>query len=159
MKLTKLFSIECIESITDCDGMPAVIRQLIGGLVKANRIDPQSAPPLIDELDSRERLVTSALGKGFAFPHLRTRMVDQFTGAIGVAANGLHLDSLDGLPTKLILLVLSPWDQREVHLGILSRLVHMVDDKVVTLRMHHEFCDQDIWNYLHDIDALRESNK
>ena len=46
-----------------------------------------------------------------------------------MASGGVDFESLDGLPTRLILLVLSPIGQREQHAAILGRLARLLRDR------------------------------
>ena len=50
--------------------------------------------------------------RGLALPHIASRAVRRFVGAIGVAPSGIDFRSMDGELTQLVLLVLSPFEQR-----------------------------------------------
>jgi mannitol/fructose-specific phosphotransferase system IIA component (Ntr-type) len=155
--LTDMFERSCLENIASCVDKSSVVDQLVKSIARANRIESKHVRPIIDELIERERFTTSAVGKGLAFPHIRSRRVSKFTGAVGIAPTGIDLQSLDKRPTKLVFLILSPWDEREMHLRLLSRLVSLTQDKSVHLRMDHELCPQDIWQYFQDLDERFES--
>jgi PTS system fructose-specific IIC component len=71
------------------------------------------------------------MGKGMAFPHLRTAVVGGCTGAIGVSTTGIEFGSLDGLPTRVVILVLSPLDSRVEHFQILGRLAKLLGDRTI----------------------------
>jgi len=79
----------------------------------------------------RERLGTTGLGRGIALPHWRSSELEDFAGLIGVAREGIDFEALDGLPTRLVILVLSPFGQRERHLAILGRLATLLSDRTL----------------------------
>jgi mannitol/fructose-specific phosphotransferase system IIA component (Ntr-type) len=132
--------------------MQSVIHQLVQALCQQGRLDARHADRVIDEFLQRERLMTSALGRGFALPHIRSRLVSEFLGAIGIAPGGIDLASRDGKPTKLVVLIISPWEERERHLGLLSRVVNLTQDK--TARLHWESANSltKTWQHLADLD-------
>ena len=120
--------------------------------MREERIDRAHAEEIISGLMERERYGSSAIGKGLAFPHLRTRSVDHFVGAIGVAPEGIPFGSLDQQPTHFVFLTLSPWDEREEHVLLLSRLVSLMGDKAITLQLREGMRPQQVYEYLSDLD-------
>ena len=52
----------------------------------------------------REQLASTGLGNGVAFPHLRRQELNEFVGLIGVAAEGVDFNSLDGRPARIVIL-------------------------------------------------------
>ncbi|MEZ6060984.1 MAG: PTS sugar transporter subunit IIA [Planctomycetaceae bacterium] len=152
LSLTDVFHENCIEIIRPATGKSSAISLLIQILAREQRIDRIHAEKLVRDLIERERHTSSAIGRGLAFPHLRTRDVTHFAGAIGVAPDGIHFGSLDGEPTKLVFLTLSPWDDREQHQQLLSRLVSLMKDKAVNMRLNHQMQPRDIYAYLTDLD-------
>lgn len=83
---------------------------------------------------------------------LRTIEVQRFVGAIGVAPEGIHFESLDHEPTKIVFLTLSPLTSRRKHLNLLSRLVCFMRDKVMNMQMNHPIKPHEIYQYLRDLD-------
>ena len=79
----------------------------------------------------REQLASTGLGNGLAFPHLRRRELSEFVGLIGVAAEGVDFNSLDGCPARIVVMILSPIDQTERHLDILGHLSKLVSDRTL----------------------------
>ena len=160
LPLTSVFRPNCIELIRPATGKSSAISLLIQTLAREERLDRQHAEKIICQLIEREPHSSSAIGKGLAFPHLRTHDVDHFVGAIGVAPEGMNFGSRDQQPTKLVFLTLTPWEHREEHVNLLSRLVRLMQDKVVTMRLNHQIRPQDVYQYLTDLDEqTRMSNR
>ncbi len=112
-------------------GKGEVLAFMVEALAAKGRLSNELVPAVTAALTRRERLGTTGLGHGFALPHLRRREVTEFTGLIGVAAAGIDFGSLDGLPTRVVILVLSPFERRAQHVEILGRLATIFSDKTL----------------------------
>ncbi|WP_339908365.1 PTS sugar transporter subunit IIA [Symmachiella dynata] len=152
LDLTSVFRPNCIEMIRSASGKSSVISRLVQTLVCEERVERVHAEEIINGLLERERHGTSAIGKGLAFPHLRTQNVTNFVGAIGVAPDGINFSALDSGLTKLVFLTLSPRDGREQHITLLSRLVALMQSKAVNMQLHHQIRPSDVYDYLTDLD-------
>jgi PTS system fructose-specific IIA component/PTS system nitrogen regulatory IIA component len=129
--LTSVFSADCVQTLAPDADKNSVLRQLVGSLVAAHKVSCEHGETVIAALAEREQLGTTGLGKGIAIPHLRTDAVDECVGAIGVAPEGIDFKSLDGSPTRLVFLVLSPSDRQQEHVAILSRLARLFCDRTL----------------------------
>lgn len=149
--LTDVFTPDCVETLPASTSKSDLIRKLVQSLVQQNRLQAQHAQRVVDQLLEHESYGSSAIGKGLAFPHLRTSKVEQFVGAIGIASEGICLDALDQQPTKLVFLMLSPIESRNRHMDLLSRLVCLMKDTVIRVQLSH-LLHADIYQYLRDLD-------
>ena len=130
-----------------------VIAQLMRLLVRQNRIDDSHAQTIIQQLLQRERFGSSAIGKELAIPHARIRDLGEFVGAVGIAIGGMEFDSMDRKPTKLIFLTLAPFDDRDRHVQLLSRLANLTKDKRLAMHLLHAINTDDLYELLADIDG------
>ncbi len=153
LRLTQVFTVNCIELIDSSSNKSSIIRQLVYSLVSENRIAPRSAEKLAGQMLKRERYGSSGIGRGLAFPHLRTTEVEEFVGAIGIAPHGVNFEAIDRELTKLVFLTISPIKSREKHIELLSRLVSLMKDKAVNMHLHHAIKPEDIYQYLADLDG------
>jgi PTS system nitrogen regulatory IIA component len=98
-----------------------VLKQLIEPILEQRIIIDGDA--FLAKLMQREELVSTAVGGGIALPHLRYPRDNPPRGpflTIGVCPEGTDFGSLDGLPTRLFILVCA--DRESVHLRIMARL-------------------------------------
>ncbi len=109
----------------------AVLTFMVESLAAKGRLSRALVPTVTAALTRREQLGTTGLGHGLALPHLRLREVAEFTGLIGVAATGIDFGSLDGLPTRVVILVISPFERRAQHVEILGRIATLFSDKTL----------------------------
>lgn len=77
---------------------------------------------LLDLLAMRERLGSTAIGKGVALPHARSFTVCRPQLLVARSRRGIEWDAPDGLPVTLLLLSLTPgeWSE-EAHHAFLGR--------------------------------------
>ncbi|NOY76106.1 MAG: PTS sugar transporter subunit IIA [Kiritimatiellaeota bacterium] len=71
---------------------------------------------------AREAIVSTGLGAGTAFPHVKIPSVPEFFVTLGVFPNGVEWDSLDGGPVRIVFLIGGPEEKQQRYLGILSKL-------------------------------------
>jgi mannitol/fructose-specific phosphotransferase system IIA component (Ntr-type) len=70
----------------------------------------------------REKLSTTGLGKGIAFPHCRSESVDEVMVVCGVLENAIDWNAFDKIPVNLLFLIVSPNDKPELHLEALKAI-------------------------------------
>jgi PTS system fructose-specific IIA component/PTS system nitrogen regulatory IIA component len=143
-----VFSTDCVQTLASDADKDSVLRQLVGSLVAAGKVACEHGEALVEALAEREQLGTTGLGKGIAIPHLRTDSVDASVGAIGVAPEGIDFDSLDGSPTRLVFLLLSPSDRRQEHVAILRRLARLFCDRTLQYWVQIPRTAQDLFAFL-----------
>jgi len=127
----QIFSPECILTISSREDKAFVLTSLVELLARKGRLPRQNVDGIVSGLLERERLGTTGLGKGLALPHLRSRALREIIAAVGVAPAGVDFKSLDRAPTRLIVLVLSPFEEREKHLEVMGRLATLLSDKTL----------------------------
>jgi len=103
----------------------AILTQLATHVWQSGAV--RAAEPLLDLLRLRERLGTTAIGKGVALPNARSLTVNRPTLLVGRSRRGVEWDAPDGQPVSLMLLVLSPgeWSE-EAHHSFLARAAGVV---------------------------------
>ncbi|MCZ7581920.1 MAG: cation:proton antiporter [Deltaproteobacteria bacterium] len=67
----------------------------------------------------RERTMSTAVGLGLAIPHARWPGLKNTVAAVGISDRGYDADAPDGVPVRLILLVLSPAGDDDQQLDLL----------------------------------------
>jgi PTS system nitrogen regulatory IIA component len=77
---------------------------------------------LLGALEERERLASTAIGDGIAIPHGKLATVDRVVGALGRSTTGIGFDAIDGKPTHLVFMLVTPADAAGMHLQALARL-------------------------------------
>ncbi len=81
---------------------------------------------LARRLLERERLGCTGLGSGVAIPHCKLGEVKDIVLAIGTSQAGIDFHAADGVPVRLIFLILSPGDKPALHLQALARISRLL---------------------------------
>jgi mannitol/fructose-specific phosphotransferase system IIA component (Ntr-type)/CBS domain-containing protein len=79
---------------------------------------------IIKAVNEREKLGSTSFGRGFAFPHARTDMVDDLHIAFGIAKKGILDQSPDCVPLIVVCLILTPHNISKLYLQALSGLAN-----------------------------------
>ena len=84
---------------------------------------------VFDSLLARERLGSTALGKGVAMPHGRIKGLKESVIAIISVDTPVAFDAPDGQAVSLMVFLLVPEHATQQHLEILSELAELLSDK------------------------------
>lgn len=76
----------------------------------------------------REASMSTGLQHGVAIPHGRTDAVDHLVCAVGIKRDGLDFEALDGQPSTIFILTLSPADKPAPHVQFMSAVSQALDD-------------------------------
>ena len=90
---------------------------------------------LLEALDERERLNSTALGEGVAIPHGKLPGLRRVFAAFGRSPAGVDFQSLDGKPTHLFFLLVAPEDSAGAHLKALARISRLLKDDAFRARL------------------------
>ncbi|MCO6504567.1 MAG: PTS IIA-like nitrogen regulatory protein PtsN [Snodgrassella sp.] len=90
---------------------------------------PQEA--VFECLFAREKLGSTALGKGVAIPHGRTNVVKEAIGAFFRLYTPIAFDAPDEQPVNIIFILLVPENASTQHLNVLSDLAGKFSQKAV----------------------------
>src|SRR5262249_45471225 len=82
----------------------------------------KDAADVVRRLEERERLGSTSLGGGIAIPHLKMSGSAEPAVAVASFPEGVDFGAPDGLPVRLIFLVIPPADSPAPHLQILARI-------------------------------------
>lgn len=100
-----------------------VAMRLIDALVDAGRLAPELRNAAFADVNAREVLGgCTALANGVAIPHCRFAALDDIRVAIGVHPDGVDCGAIDGLPSRIFVLVLSSPKQPKAHIRFLSEI-------------------------------------
>ncbi|HQC42137.1 MAG TPA: PTS sugar transporter subunit IIA [Verrucomicrobiota bacterium] len=105
-----------------------VLKELVA-LIGDIKDIPGAATKLLDALREREKLCSTGVGDGVAFPHCRHALVGLVKTPVvvfGRHENGVAYGAVDSAPAKLFFLVVAP--SVSIHLQILARLGRMSRD-------------------------------
>jgi len=111
---------KCIIMDLSADTKEGVICELIDAL-DAQHLLIDRNQCTIDVLD-RENVVSTCLQNGIALPHGRSEGVNRLVAAVGISKTGYCFDSLDGAPSKVFVLCISPKNADGPHIEFIASI-------------------------------------
>mgnify|MGYP004000574887 FL=1 len=78
-----------------------------------------------DLILKREKLCSTALDNFIAIPHAKVPGIDKTYISLGISNNGIDFGSIDGLKTKILILILHPEETGNSHLEILKSVSNL----------------------------------
>jgi PTS system fructose-specific IIA component/PTS system nitrogen regulatory IIA component len=128
MKFADFIQVGAIKADVASDDKEGVIRELVESLVNAGVIKSDDLEGILRAIMKREELGSTGIGKGIAVPHTKHPSVTKLVGTVGVSADGVDFNSLDGEKVQLLFLLISPPDRPGDHLRALENISRQLRD-------------------------------
>lgn len=152
MKFGDFVCVEAIRAELSAEDKEGVIQELVGSLVEANQIAPEDKESICKAIMKREELGSTGIGRGVAVPHTKHPSVDRLVGTVGVSAEGVDFDSLDGEKVQLFFLLISPPDRPGDHLRALENISRQLRDDTFCRFLKQSKTADDIQQLLEEAD-------
>ncbi|MDF7797925.1 PTS sugar transporter subunit IIA [Pontiellaceae bacterium B1224] len=111
------------------------IRQLVAFMMKTHRVEHISQEELYQSVVAREQDMSTAMGRNIAIPHGHIEKGPSIQGVMAICREGIEFDAPDNEPVKVIMLIITPKDKKDLHLKVLSSLSSMVSDQAIRERL------------------------
>ncbi len=152
MKFADFISSEAIRPDLTSDDKDTVIRELTAALVESGDIPEDELESIIKAIMKREELGSTGIGRGIAVPHSKHPSVERLVGTVGVSADGVDFNSLDGEKVQLFFLLISPPDRPGDHLRALENISRQLRDETFCRFLKQSKTSDDIWELLEEAD-------
>jgi len=86
---------------------------------------------------TREKLASTALGKGVAIPHCRTDEVSKTICVCGFLESPVEWNSPDGKPIDIVFLVITPKDKPQEYLQTVRSIILTLKDLSLEGELNH----------------------
>lgn len=100
-----------------------ILEELVSPLVETTGIDQEI---LVKVLIERERLGSTGIGGGVGIPHGKLVDLKSITLGVGISRRGVDFESMDGKPTHIFFLLLTPENSTGLHLKLLARVSRLL---------------------------------
>lgn len=127
MKIEDILPEELVVPDLEARSKSDVLEELAGRV--ATQYPELNRSRLVQALEDRERLNSTALGDGVAIPHGKLPGIRRVFAAFGRSRAGVDFQSLDGKPTHLFFLLVAPEDSAGAHLKALARISRLLKDQ------------------------------
>ncbi len=120
MKLNKVLNQDVIALDLDGETKQEVIEQLLDTLVRTGKVSNRETA--LQDLLEREKKMSTGIQHGVAIPHAKTKAVKGLAACIGIHREGVDFDALDGEPSRIFVMTLSPVDRTGPHVQFLAEI-------------------------------------
>ncbi|MEI8214166.1 MAG: PTS sugar transporter subunit IIA [Planctomycetota bacterium] len=152
MKFSVFISPKAIRSELTSSTKEGVIAELVDALVSAGDIKAADKDDIVKAILKREELGSTGIGRGVAVPHTKHASVEKLIGTVGVSAEGLDFESLDGQKASLFFLLVSPPDRPGDHLRALENISRQLRDDQFCRFLRQSKTADDILQLLEEAD-------
>lgn len=152
MKFADFVNVDAIRANLANDDKESVLRELVASLVKAGAIKEDEQDSIVKAIMKREELGSTGIGRGVAVPHTKHPSVDRLIGTVGVSADGVDFNSLDGEKVQLLFLLISPPDRPGDHLRALENISRQLRDDTFCRFLKQSKTSEDIQQLLEEAD-------
>lgn len=152
-RLVEFLSEEFIKVDLEADDKWDAIRQLTNFLIRTHRVEHMNEEELYDSIILREKDMSTAIGEGIAIPHGYVKSGPAIQGVMGICRKGIDFNASDGEPVRLILLITTPDDKRDMHLKVLSSLSRMMSNSIIRNRLLSALNPEDAMEVIESEDA------
>jgi PTS system nitrogen regulatory IIA component len=90
---------------------------------------------LVRVLLDRERLGSTGIGGGIGIPHGKIPGIDRLFLGFGLSRQGIDFESLDGGPTRIFFLLVTPESSAGLHLKVLARISRLLKNEAFKERL------------------------
>lgn len=123
-----------------------VLQDFVARLKERALITDEEA--ILKELLERESLCSTGLEKGLAVPHTLTDQVNEPLLALAIIKEGVTYESVDQMPTYVLLLILGSKENPGIQLKILAHVCRLVKETEFVEKLKNAKAVQDVFAIL-----------
>jgi mannitol/fructose-specific phosphotransferase system IIA component (Ntr-type) len=157
MRLHELFAAEdVLVGFAPADKW-AAIRELVAHLVRRGRLQASQEAAVVEAVLAREKSMSTGMEHGVAIPHAAVEGVDGVRAAMGIVPDSASLgfDSIDGKPTRVVVLLVIPRAQKLLHIRTLADIARVLGRDAVREHLVAARSSEEAWAALAEGDAAR----
>jgi len=103
-----------------------ILEELVAPVASAAGIE---AADLVKVLMEREQLGSTGIGGGIGIPHGKLKDLDNLILGFGLSRQGVDFESMDGRPTYIFFLLITPENSTGLHLKLLARISRLLKNE------------------------------
>ena len=119
MKIIDVMSKEAILDDLKSQNKKGILEELVVPLAGSTGLN---ADDLVRVLMERERLGSTGIGGGIGIPHGKIKDLESLVLGFGLSRKGIDFESIDGEPTHIFFVLITPEDSTGLHLKLLARI-------------------------------------
>jgi PTS system nitrogen regulatory IIA component len=155
MKIGDFLKIEAVKSNLKAKNKKEVIEELLELLVQTGKVKNKS--DMLSAIFDREKIGSTAIGKGVAIPHAKSDAVSEVVAACGISFKGIDFGCMvDGEPVHLFFLLIAPNDAAGPHLKALARLSRLLHNSNFRESLMKATTEEELFSIISEEDRKRQ---
>lgn len=144
INLKTLLNIDSIKLSIESQSKEDIICELVSLLKDDEKIlDKQK---IQRDIIQREKTMSTAMVKGIAIPHAKSSGVKSSIIAVGIKKQGIDFSSMDSLPTKIFVLLVSSKRVGDPHIQVMGQLTKILQNDQNINTILDSKTKEDVWN-------------
>lgn len=129
MKLSTFTNAKLVNLALPAGSKDEILSSMAGLIAKSPSVT--DGDQFLTDVRAREKLVTTGVGYGVAFPHAKSTVVRNVVFAFARTTQDVPFDALDSNPVRLIFLIAAPKETEPsgVYLNLMARLSFLMKDE------------------------------
>jgi PTS system nitrogen regulatory IIA component len=119
MKILDVLHRSAIISDLNSIDKKGIIKELVVPIASIAGINPEECVRVLME---REQLGSTGIGDGIGIPHGKMKSLDSLVLGFGRSRKGVDFESIDGQPTHIFFMLITPENSTGLHLKFLARI-------------------------------------
>ena len=133
MNLKKPLTVETIRLDLKGATKEAILAEMVDLLVASGHIRDRDA--VLKAVLEREKRMSTGMQNGIAIPHGKTDSVDCLVAALGIKRSGVDFGALDGQPSNIFVMTVSPDSRTGPHIQFLAEISRPLNDAAVRSKL------------------------
>ena len=133
MNLKSPLSIETICLDLKGETKDEILSEMVDLLMASGHIRDREA--VLKAVTDRERRMSTGMQNGIAIPHGKTDSVDCLVAALGIKHAGVDFGALDGQPSTIFVMTVSPDSRTGPHIQFLAEISRPLNDASVRAQL------------------------
>ena len=133
MNLKKPLTVETIRLDLKGATKEAILAEMVDLLVASGHIRDRDA--VLKAVLEREKRMSTGMQNGIAIPHGKTDSVDCLVAALGIKRAGVDFGALDGQPSNIFVMTVSPDSRTGPHIQFLAEISRPLNDASVRAKL------------------------
>jgi nitrogen PTS system EIIA component len=119
MKILDVLQKEAILDDLKSQNKKGILEELVIPLAQITGRDQKD---LVRVLMDRERLGSTGIGGGIGIPHGKIKDLESLVLGFGLSRKGVDFEAIDGQPTHIFFILITPENSTGLHLKLLARI-------------------------------------
>ena len=149
MKICDVLKKETILADLKAQNKKGILEELVAPVSEIAKVNQEA---LVKVLMERERLGSTGIGGGIGIPHGKMKDIDSLVLGFGLSRKGVDFESLDGQPTHIFFLLITPENSTGLHLKLLARISRILKDDPFKTRLLNARSSDEIFDIITEED-------